>query len=155
RLSIEADSIVFAGRADLHSGVLGLFAGTGAVSLSDTADLRLNGVVTRFDDVSVGSRGGWLTLESGSADVFVAEGASIDVASAWSASSDRGAVSMRAAQGAVDIRGSLNGGGADFTADANRIVDFMALNQRLTLGDFSGDRAMRQRGAGDLVVGAV
>ncbi|MBB6091234.1 filamentous hemagglutinin family protein [Povalibacter uvarum] len=154
RMAVRAASIDVGGRVELHSGVLNLVATSGDVTLRETADLRLNGLTTLFDSVAVGSRGGWLTLESQRADVSVAQGAAINVAQASNVANERGAVTVRAASGNAIVAGTLTGAGADFTIDANQVVDFMALNRALTAGNFSGDRYVRQRGAGNLVVGA-
>ncbi len=146
RIAVDARSIVFGGRADLHSGMLSLFANAGDVQLTAGADLRMNGVSTVFDSVPVMSRGGSVSLESQTGNVSVDSGTAIDVSA--------GALAVRATQGAASIDGAIVGSGADFLVDVQRIDDFTRLNARLNAGQFTGNRSVRQRGAGDLVVGS-
>lgn len=154
RVAVDAGSILFGGRAELHSGALSLFANSGDVQLADGADLRLSGVSTVFDSVPVASRGGSVRLESLAGNVSMASGAAIDVAAGSGTSiAERGSLAVSAVHGEASIAGSVVGGGADFLADAQRVADFTRLNARLNAGQFSGDRHVRQRGAGDLTVG--
>ena len=153
RVQIDASSILLGARADLHSGVLDLIARSGDLTLTDTADLRLNGLVTTFDSVPVGSRGGTVLLDSREGNVSMASGARIDVGSASAATVDRGAVSIRAERGIADVQGTLVGNEAAFSLDAGQIIDFARLSRQLTAGEFTGARSIRLRGPGDLVVG--
>jgi filamentous hemagglutinin family protein len=129
-----------------------------SIVLGERAELRLAGQTLDFDDVRVTAPGGTVRLLAQNGGIEIARGATIDVSAA--ADGDAGRIELRAANGVIDMLGSLRGTahgggrGGSFVLDAVDFGGFSALNARLNDGGFGGERDIRLRGAGDLVVGA-
>jgi filamentous hemagglutinin len=161
-LAITAQSIGFDGRALLRSGLLTLTAtgggatsgNAGDITLGSRAALDLSGVTTVFDSVAVASRAGALILQSQNGNITAAAGSNINVAAVDDSAANAGEISVQAANGSIHFAAQLTGRGADFSADAQSLGDFAALETALKTGGFTGERYMRLRGPGDLVVGA-
>jgi hypothetical protein len=154
-IGVTAQSVLFAGRASLQSGLLNLTA-TGAnsnVTLADGAAIDLSGTKSHFDSVPVASRAGTLTMTSLGGSVVANSGSTVDVSSVNADSTTAGALSVSAPLGTVNLAGTLRGQGADFSADALAIGNFGLLNGSLGAAGFTGARNYRLRGEGDLVIG--
>ncbi|MFY0182617.1 filamentous hemagglutinin family protein [Stenotrophomonas rhizophila] len=147
----------------LPSGKLSL-AAQGDVRLADGAQLDLAGRRIAFFDTAKYSWGGDVVIDSRSGGVQQAAGARIDLA----AQNNRaGKLSVRAADGVIDLAGQLLGGasghydagGTEVPYSAGRIdlhgqriADFSGLNTRLSRDGVTGARSFRI-GQGDLVLG--
>ncbi|HEY4209979.1 MAG TPA: filamentous hemagglutinin family protein [Steroidobacteraceae bacterium] len=111
------------------------------------------GMSRTFDGVAVAAPGG--TVAVASAGNILLNGGTIDVRAAGAG--DAGSISLSATQGSVTDSGFLLGAssagkGGSFSVDAQSLGNFSGLDQQLNAGGFSGDRAARLRGVGDLLV---
>jgi filamentous hemagglutinin len=132
-------------------------SGPGAnLVLLSGAGIDVAGLVRQYDSINVATPGGAVTLAS-AGNIELQQGSAIDVSAG--AGGAGGALAISAPNGTVSASGALRGegsagAGATFSVDAQNFGDFNALNRALNAGGFSGGRAFRQRGAGDIVVAA-
>ncbi|HDS1040521.1 TPA: filamentous hemagglutinin family protein [Stenotrophomonas maltophilia] len=162
-LDSRGGSLLLDTTVGLPSGRL-LLAAEGDVQLGAQALLDLAGQKIDFNDVAQYAWGGDVRIDSRHGDIVQDAASRIDL----SASNNRaGELRAAALDGSVDLRGTLLGsssgeqdaGGTKvpFSAgrislQADQIVGFEALNQRLGEGGVFGGRSFRI-GSGDLVVG--
>ena len=160
-LAITGASIDVATQIALPSGrvTLATTGGTpanGQLSLASTGSIDVAGLVRNFAGVDAASPGGTVLLTS-AGNIDFANGSTIDVSGGSGGAG--GSLAVTAAQGTATLGGALVGGGtaaagASFRIDAQNFGDFGALNELLNTGGFTGTRAVRLRGPGDLVVAA-
>ena len=155
-LSIAGSSIDVATQILLPSGRVTLTT-TGAgsdLTLDPGAAINVAGVTQQYAGVTVATPGGTVSLAS-TGNITLAAGGTIDVSAG--SGGQGGSLGLSAPAGTVLVDGTLRGtgaagSGASFSIDAQQFGDFGALNQVLNAGSFSGGRAVRLRGPGDLVV---
>lgn len=157
-LSVTGSSIEVGTQILLPSGNLALTttgtAPNASIMLDSGADLSVAGLVRQYDSVNVATPGGSVTLSS-AGDITLKSGSALDVSAGTRGMG--GSLTLAASSGTVTASGTLMGGGAGaqgaaFGVDAQNFGDFGALNSALNAGGFSGSRAFRLRGPGDLVV---
>ncbi len=98
--------------------------------------------------------GGVVTLQADRGNIWMEDGARIDVSASDGA--DAGSVSLSAPEGGVHLAGSLlgeaeNGRGGSLSLDTGTLADFSSLNRKLAEGGFTGDWSLRVR-MGDVAV---
>jgi filamentous hemagglutinin len=162
-ISLSGSDVAINTAVTLPSGVLQLTATGGTakndVVLGNAAVINVAGTSISFDSVAVAGPGGRVAINAAAGGVQMASGAQIDLA-AGNASGGAGALTIAAPNGTADLQGTLmapGGSGASagqFSLDAAQLPDLAALNARLNAGGFAGLRSFRQRGAGDVVLGA-
>lgn len=161
-LSVTGSKIDLNTHLELPSGNVTLTTtGTGAgddLVLGSAAAINVAGITRTYDGVTVASPGGSVTLASQD-NVSLAAGSTIDVSPATGGSGGSLSIAARGATGTMTLDGTLTGQGSanqgsTFRIDAQNFGDFSALNRMLNIGGFSGERSVRLRGAGDLVVAA-
>ncbi len=159
-LDISGDSIALGTQIAMPSGRVTLTTtGTepGAdLVLGSGAAIDVAGLVQQYDSVNVATPGGAVALTS-AGNISLQGGSSIDVSAGNGGSG--GSLAISAPNGNVTASGALRGAGsagegATFSVDAQNFGDFGALNRLLNAGGFSGGRAFRLRGVGDIVVAA-
>jgi filamentous hemagglutinin family protein len=157
--SLAASSIDVSGRIELPSGIVTLTSTGeigGGVHLADGAIIDVSGRSTAFATETISSGGGSVSIGTRSGDLSIDNGALIDVSAAGNAKA--GSIDLSAAAGTLTVAGSVMGNaasavdGGSFSADAVSLTDFAALNRQLNAGGLTGERSLRQRGAGDLTV---
>ena len=162
-IGLSGSSVALDTAVSLPSGVLTVSATgpaqTDNVSLGSAAAINTAGTTTTFDSVVVAGPGGRVVLNSAAGSVSMAPGASINV-SAGNAAGTAGALSISAPNGTAELQGTLLASGGtgtsagQFTLDAAQLPDLTGLNAALNTGGFGGLRGFRQRGAGDVTLGA-
>jgi filamentous hemagglutinin family protein len=174
-IDIDAASINDTTRISLPSGKLVLDA-SGDVTLGAGAVIDLTGPLVPFFDVSQGSSGGTLQIQSTAGNIVQAAGATIDVSAQ---SANAGTVSLTALAGSVTLDGTLSGGatgtidygtdpltgaavtgtyaGGALDVSALSLGDTLTLNQILYQGGFTLTRDLELAGpvaGGTLLVSA-
>jgi filamentous hemagglutinin len=153
-LSVMADSISFNGTAQLHAGELELTAtgSAGDITLGSSASIDLSAVNTVFDGATVSSPAGILNLQSQQGSISAAAGSMINVSALDTSIANAGSLSAQAANGSINLNGTMSGSNADVSVDAQSLGNAPALEAALVAGGFTGDWNLRVRGPGDLVV---
>lgn len=162
--ALSGSEVVFDTHVLLPSGQLELSAAGGNLELGTKADLDVAGRSVAFFDQNRASPGGSVKLASDHGNVFVQDGARVNVSGA--AGGDAGKVIVHASSGtAIVAPGSLlgvaangtgeagTGEGARFELDVGALADFSTLNTTLNQGGFDGARSVRVR-TGDIHVAA-
>ncbi|MEQ1729869.1 MAG: filamentous hemagglutinin family protein, partial [Vicinamibacterales bacterium] len=149
------------GRVDLSSGLLEVTSTaptSGGITIGGGAVLDLGGSRTELGGDPIDSNGGKVQFTARSGDVTLATASTVDVSASGTASA--GAVTVHAVAGQLIVAGTLlatadkETAGGSFSAEAQSLGDFGALNRTLNAGGFTGERNFEQRGSGDLVVAA-
>ncbi len=154
-VSFKGDSVFVDTAVALPSGKLTLSA-TNAVELGSNATIDLAGRSITFFDVTKNSWGGSLVMQSANGGITQDAGSLIDVSAVNNAA---GSISANAINGTTLFNGSVLGGSTggyasgSFSATAQTLGDFAALNGMLNAGGVFGSRAFDIR-QGDLVVGS-
>jgi filamentous hemagglutinin len=154
-LAIQADSIAFNGAAQLHAGELSLIAdGTtgGDITLGGGASIDLSAISVVFDGKTEYSPAGILSLQSQLGSISADAGSVINVSAVDASVANAGAFSAQAANGSINLNGSLLGSNADVSVDGQSLGNAPALEAALVAGGFTGDWNLRLRGPGDMVV---
>ncbi|MCQ8105768.1 filamentous hemagglutinin family protein [Methylomonas sp. SURF-2] len=166
--SLTGDAIGGVGRFLLPSGILNLRAKQGDIDLQTGSLIDVSGRALAFADAVKYSAGGTVNLKADNGDVGLAEQAEIRLGGAKSIAaeqqaSDAGQLTVAAAQGQFDWRGSIDGKGAaqtdsglrqaSFTLDADTLGDVSALSGQLNQAGFNQDISLRQR-QGDFTLAA-
>ena len=154
-LAIQADSIAFNGAAQLHAGELFLTADGatgGDITLGGSASIDLSAISVVFDGKTEYSPAGVLSLQSQQGSISALAGSVINVSAVDDSVANAGAFSAQAANGSINLNGSLLGSNADVSVDAQSLGNAPALEAALVAGGFTGDWNLRLRGPGDLVV---
>ena len=159
-IAITGSSIALDTAIDLPSGRVSLTANGTApgngLTLGSKADINVAGLVRTYDGIGVATPGGLVSL-AGAGGLSLASGSVIDVSAASGGSG--GTLSISDPTGSVSLAGTLHGAGTGaqgsaFKIDAQNFGDFTALDQALNAGGFVGQRFVRLRGPGDIVVAA-
>jgi len=152
KLNIRADSLTHAGQIEMASGYLGLSSvGEDAdLILTEQSVINLSGFERDFAGQSVYTPGGSLSLNSTTADIQMNEGALINLSS----SANAGAIKLTAANGAINLKGTLQAASGDdfssasFASQSLTFDNLTVINQQLNT-DFNQRRHI-QIGAGDI-----
>jgi filamentous hemagglutinin len=156
RIELQGASVSIASRIEAAAGSVEVRS-DGNLTLLAGAQIDVSGRLRQFDDTPLAVTAGSVRLEAAGGGLRLDEGSLIDVAAAGPGRA--GAVVLVAPTGQLLIDGVLSGGAvraADsgrFSVDALLPGNLDLLNASLNAGGFDGSRIVRQRGAGDLVVG--
>jgi filamentous hemagglutinin len=164
--AIEGSAIVQDGVIALPSGTLSLHAKGGDVVLGARSRTLANGVAKSFQVSDAVAPGGRIRLSADNGNVVVADGASLDVSGANSASGvagDAGTLSISAPRGAFVYAGSgIQGAASNGQASGSFALDvgsglggqgLSALDAMLAAGGFHGDLALRTRNDATVTLG--
>lgn len=172
-LLIKGGSIDHGGNIRVRSGQVELQARAagGDVTLRPDSVIDVSGISRQFDEVTVDTWGGKVTLHVDDGNVVAQNGSAINVAGADAGKgADAGSISVKALgegnHGAVTLGGTLQGNAqagfkqGAFDVDARELTSsvsgtsgFTELNQVLNAGGFTERRSVRLR-SGDMVVEA-
>jgi hypothetical protein len=159
-LTLQAGSLTLGGNFVLPSGNFTAIANGpgGAVEVLNGAALKLGGESVVFAGQQESSPGGAVNLQSLTGSVSVDAGSVIDI-SAGSGAAGGGSLALIAQNGTVTLAGTVNGAGGtgmpggSFSVDAQSL-DFPTLLATAGAGGLTGAWAVRERGPGDLNIGA-
>jgi filamentous hemagglutinin family protein len=157
RLDLAAGAISIDTAIELPAGILTAVA-SGDIVLGANGRLRAPGASASFDGQVRAAPGGRVSLLSQGGSVSLLDGSLIDVAAATDGAASGGVVELLAPRGSLDVAGDLRGAappGADggrIIVDAQSFGAFSPLNAELNAGGFTGERHIRQRGVGDIVI---
>ncbi len=157
RLELRGATVAIATRIEAAAGLVEVHS-DGDLVLQNGAQIDVAGRLREFDGSSLAVAAGTVRLLTAGGDLTLDAGSRIDVSAAGVGRA--GTVRLVAPTGALRINGLVDGSAAR-AADSGRIaIDVGAvgsvdlLNARLDEGGFYASRIVRQRGAGDLVVGS-
>ncbi len=157
QLELRGATVAIASRIEAAAGLIEVYS-DGDLTLQDGAQVDVAGRLREFDGSSFAVAAGTVRLVSTGGDLALDAGSLIDVSAAGAGRA--GTVRLVAPTGALQLDGLVDGS-AVRAADSGRIaIDAGAvgsvdtLNARLDQGGLHAARTVRQRGAGDLVVGA-
>ncbi len=152
KVDVSASTLTVNNRWAFESGVLGLTATDGDLSLGATAELDLSGREFSVYETVLQSGGGALSLQSHAGNVDVAQGARVDV-SAPEKGGDAGLMSMSAAAGTVNFAGQLlaqaaQGASGSLAIDAQQLSGGLdGLSDLMQESGAHGALALRLRGS--------
>ncbi len=159
RWSMIGEAIAFTGNVVLPSGQLSLSAiGTQGENLSfgSGAAVDLSGRAVTFDDTSVASNGGSISLTSMSGNVVLDTNSKINISGITGANgSDAGKLSIKALAGQATLEGTVtaasgtNSKGGSLDLAVQNITDFSKLVQQVAAGNFTEAFSLRVS-SGDL-----
>ncbi|MFG6429491.1 filamentous haemagglutinin family protein [Pelomonas parva] len=160
RLAIDAASIEQAGRIELRGGRVDL-SSSGLLHLAPSAITSVAGQTVKLAGSDIALAAGSLNLQSRTGNISADAGSLLDVSAA--PGGDAGTLSITAAQGRIDIAGSLRGAAtaagntqgdaASLLLDSRDAVDLAALASRLNSGEFGQLVSVRNR-SGDQLLAA-
>ncbi len=156
RLDLRGASVAVANRIEVAAGTLDVQS-DGDLRLASGARIDVAGRLRSYDGTPLAVAAGSARLASLGGNLVLAEGSLVDVSAADAGRA--GSLELSAVAGNVTVAGVLEGDAARavdsgrFSIDATAIGNLDTLNARLDGGGFHAARNVRQRGAGDLVVG--
>jgi filamentous hemagglutinin family protein len=164
KLQIDARSVDFGGTVDLQSGRLNLAAHGAAasdgVTLENGARIDLSSYEKTFAqgtaDLTESASAGRFSMSSEHGSVDAKSGSAIDL-QGGAAGGDAGILTIAAANGTVNLDGTLAAGATtgqqsgSVDIDAANLANFSALNTALEAGSFGRSRTLRAR-SGDIEV---
>ena len=160
RFDVSGSQLTIDTRISAPSGIVNVAASDtsqSAVRFGSNADVDVRGQVLTFDDRLIGTPGGSVAASATNGGI-VLDNAAVVRADAGGAA-DAGQIRFQAPTGVLDIRGTLSasatdGTGGELLADAERFSALPTLFRIARNGGFTGALAVRQRGAGELIVAA-
>lgn len=157
-ITLTGSAVDIATRIEAAAGAVSIASTTGDLTLSSGAHIDVAGRQRDFDGIAVAAPAGDVRLIAGNGDASTEAGSMIDVSAAGAGPA--GSISVSAVAGSVSLAGTANGvasassDSGRFSVDVLDLGNFSAVNTALNDGGFFAERELRQRGTGDLVVGA-
>ncbi|MEZ5500754.1 MAG: filamentous hemagglutinin family protein [Steroidobacteraceae bacterium] len=159
-LALSAASLTLDAAFLLPSGQLRANALDGDLIIGQAALIDVAGRSVRFDAIDIATPGGTVDLRANAGNVSLADGSRVDVSSGG-LGARAGRLAVAAPAGSISVSGNLRGfsqnavTGASVLFDALTLTAIDNLNATLNQGGFAFAREFRQRGPGDLIVGAL
>ena len=155
RLSLQGSSVILDSEIRAESGLVEISATDGDVVLAENALIDVSGAARQYDDLELATPGGGVWLDSNTGDLVLSEGSAIDVSAPLAAAAGR--VHLQAVSGQIDAQAELRGDGAtgdgaQLAVDANEFANLTELLDAADAGGFTGQVAVRQRGAAGLTI---